>query len=160
MTNPGNLIDGIVTGLRAVADLVTEHGGDAQKISAFLGFYPDGACLARAVYEMHVPGTLVVYQGYGPGGAGNTWHHRVSLIHRPRRSTDNDTASTYLKSLWLFTNGTPAGQSQRLIDYEFHADYESMLPPVLSRQTMIFDEKGAAIDYFELQMQIPEKGDY
>lgn len=160
MTNPGNLIDGIVSALRSVPDLVAEHGGDANRIAAFDGFYLAQPTVALAVFEMPIPGTLVVYQGFGPGGVANRWHHRVSLFHRQRPAAEIESATTYLAALWLLVNGVPAGQTQRLVDYEFHGDYDSMLPPTLARRTMLLDQAGGAVDYFEVQLAVPEKGDY
>lgn len=161
MTNPGELIDSLVLAYQRVPEFVQEHGGDPAKIIAYVGKYPEQSSLARAIYGMTVPGTMIVYDGFQPGRTGGmVWAHRVRIIHRCRPGVEEDTARAYLTALWLLVNGKPNGQELRMIDFEVHPNFDSMEVPSLNRQSLIVDQAGNAIDYFELLVTMKEKGDY
>lgn len=162
MTNPGSLVDALVQSYRLIQDLVQELDGDSSRIFAYLGHYPGQSNLARAIYDMPPQSVMVAYQGFQGGQTGGSvWAHRISVFCRLRASVEQDTGTSYFQMLHLLVSGKPANQDLRMVDYEFHPNFDSMVDlPSLARQSLMVDQSGNAIDYYEMSVICREKGEY
>lgn len=161
MLNPGTLVNSIVTILRDIPELVVEVGGDASRIYGYYGQFPTEPSLARALWAMQRPAVMVAYQGFNPGRrGGEVWKHSFSIYLRLRETSQADPPEAHYKALWLLVNGVPASAGGlRLLNAVIHADCDPMDVPSAQRQTMVIDDAGSSIDYFEFSFTLTEKGD-
>jgi len=161
MINPGVLTRDLVTALRSIPELVAEVDGDATKIRAYIDRYPGEASIARAIWKLENPGILVMYQGYGPGRAkqNETWRHQVAIYLKLRGLETGQDESTYYKGIWLLVNGVPSAGALRIADTEVNADCFQMDVPSCNRRSLLIDDRGTTIDYWEFQATFTEKGD-
>ena len=156
MVDPSELIDNLVTKLRAIADLVTEMDGDATRIAAYHDQFPDKSSLAQAVHDMAAPGILIVWNGTGPGnfGRNESWKHQIAAYLRMKAEVPGDAANGYYRLFRLITKGVPAGDSVPMNYLEIHPSFYPMDTPSIERDT---DAEG--LDYFRVVMPFTEIGD-
>ena len=156
MINPAELVDNLVALLRDIAELVTEMGGDEQRIFAYHDQYPKRASLAAAIHEMPAPGIMAAWQGTQPGSFGgvDVWRHQVTLYLRARETFDGDPPTAYYRLFRLITKGVPSSMGVPLINAMVHPSCYPMDLPLIQRQT---DAEG--LDYFEVPLSFTEMGD-
>ena len=156
MINPAEIIDGLVTLLRDIPELVLEMDGDASRIYAYHDQYPKKISLPLAIHQMPAPSIMVAWQGTAPGtfGGNETWKHQVALYLRARETFDNDPPTAYYRLFRLLTKGIPAGTSTPMINSTVHQSCYPMDVPSIHRAT---DAEG--LDYFEVAMSFTEIGD-
>jgi hypothetical protein len=100
MTNPSTLATALVTKLRAIAELVTEFGGDANSIFAYEDEFPTSNSILDAVVNMQRPGLMVAWNGTGLGRRNNLAHRFSLYVKAPGK---------YTTVANLIFNGVPAG---------------------------------------------------
>jgi hypothetical protein len=156
MINPAELVDNLVALLRDIPELVTEMGGDEQRIFAYHDQYPKRASLAAAIHDMPAPATMVAWQGTQPGSFGgvDVWKHQVTLYLRARETFDGDPPTAYYRLFRLITKGVPTPVGVPLINATVHPSCYPMDLPLIQRQS---DAEG--LDYFEVPLSFMEMGD-
>lgn len=161
MINPGVLVAGIVAALRAVPELVAECNHDELRINAYVDRYPDSASIARAVWKMPNPSILIAYQGFGPGRvrAMETWRHQVTVFLKLRELGPDEASEAYYRALELLVNGVTTVSGQRMLATEVVADCYAMDVPSAGRRSLVIDQVGTTIDYWEFTAVFTEKGD-
>lgn len=161
MLNPGTLVSSVVAALRDIPELIAEMGGEANRIYSFYGQFPTEASLARAIWTMPRPAVMVAYDGFGPGRrGGEVWKHRMSIYLRLRETAPDDSPEAHYRALWLLVNGVPtSGDGLRMLYATIHPDCDPMDVPSARRQTLVIDDAGTTMDYFEFAMTLTEKGD-
>jgi hypothetical protein len=156
MIDPSILINALVALLRDIPDLVTEMGGDPERIYAYHDQYPKRASLANAIHTMPAPGIMAAWQGTTPGNFGgvDVWKHHVTLFLRARETFDGDPPTAYYRLFRLITKGVPASARVPMINATVHASCYPMDVPSMQRAT---DAEG--LDYFEVAISFTEAGD-
>jgi hypothetical protein len=156
MIDPSILINALVALLRDIPDLVTEMGGDPERIYAYHDQYPKRASLANAIHTMPAPGIMAAWQGTTPGNFGgvDVWKHHVTLFLRARETFDGDPPTAYYRLFRLITKGVPASAGVPMINATVHASCYPMDVPSMQRAT---DAEG--LDYFEVAISFTEAGD-
>ncbi len=156
MINPAKLVDNLVAMLRDIPDLVTEMGGDPERIFAYHDQYPKRASLAHAIHQMPAPSIMAVWQGTQPGAFGgmDVWKHQVTLFLRARETFDGDPPTSYYRLFRLITKGVPTSTGGPMLNVTVHPSCYSMDLPSVQRQT---DAEG--LDYFEVPTTFTEIGD-
>jgi hypothetical protein len=156
MINPAELVDNLVVLLRDVPDLVTEMGGNEQRIFAYHDQYPKRASLVAAIHDMPAPGIMAAWQGTQPGSFGgiDVWKHQVTLYLRSQETFDGDPPTAYYQLFRLITKGVPSAMGVPLLNATVHPSCYPMDLPLIQRQT---DAEG--LDYFEVPMTFTEMGD-
>ena len=61
MIDPSILVSSFVALLKDIPDLVTEMGGDPERIYAYHDQYPKRSSLAMAIHKMPVPGIMAAW---------------------------------------------------------------------------------------------------
>lgn len=156
MINPAELVDNLVALLRDIPELVTEMGGDDQRIFAYHDQYPKRASLAAAIHDMPAPATMAAWQGTQPSSFGgvDVWKHQVTLYLRAQETFDGDPPTAYYRLFRLITKGVPTSVGVPLINATVHPSCYPMDLPLIQRQT---DAEG--LDYFEVPLTFTEMGD-
>jgi len=156
MIDSAEIVNALVTLLRAIPDLVEAMGGDATKIYAYQDRYPQSISLETAKYQMPAPGIMVAWNGTAPGSFGGfeVWKHEISLCVRAGDDSGDLTPSGYYRIFRLITKGVPTGHTEAMQYIEVHASCDPMDTPSMRRQT-----DGAGVDYFEISMMFTERGD-
>lgn len=156
MIDPAELVNGIITQLRLIPELVVEMGNDTERIYAYHDSFPKRVSLAHAIHTIPTPGIMAVWNGTAPAsqGAFDVWKHQVSLYLRSKHEYDGDPATGYYKLFRLIAKGVPAGQSQPMLNVEVHPSCQPMDVPMIQRQT-----DAEALDYFEVPLTFTEIGD-
>lgn len=156
MIDPSILIDSLATLLRDIPDLVTEVGGDPERIYAYHDQYPKKSSLALAIHQMPAPAIMAAWQGTAPGsfGGNDVWKHQVSLFLRAQETFDGDPPTAYYRLFRLITKGIPASAGVPMLNAIVHPSCYPMDVPSIQRAT---DAEG--LDYFEVSMTFTEMGD-
>ena len=156
MIDPSALIDSFVALLREIPDLVTEVGGDPDRIYAYHDRYPKKSSLALAIHQMPVPSIMAAWQGTAPGtfGGNDVWKHQVSLYLRARETFEGDPPTAYYRLFRLIAKGVPASAGVPMINATVHPSCYPMDLPSIQRAT---DAEG--LDYFEASISFTEAGD-
>ncbi len=156
MIDTSELVNNLVASLRDIPDLVTEMGGDPDRIYAYHDQYPKKSSLAFAIHQMRSPSIMVAWQGSAPGnfGGSDVWKHQVSLFLRARETFDGDPPTAYYRLFRLITKGVPASAGGPMINATVHPSCYPMDVPSIQRAT---DAEG--LDYFEVNMTFTEIGD-
>jgi len=122
MINTGTLTEAIVAKLRDMPDMVAAHGGDATKIRAYHGRYPDETNIREAVYALSAPGTLVAFAGLrvvgfpGINGARDTNRYDFELYIRSREVLPTDLATAgFHEIIEALGHGVVTGSGFRLM---------------------------------------------
>lgn len=156
MIDVSELVDNLVLALRDVPELVTEMGGNLERICAYHDQYPKKSSVAVAIHQMPLPSIMVAWQGTVPGtfGGNETWKHQVSLHLRARETADGDPPTAYYRLFRLITKGIPASGDVPMLNTTVHPSCYPMDVPSIQRAT---DAEG--LDYFEVSMTFTEIGD-
>ena len=156
MINPAELVDSLVALLRDVPELVTEMGGDEQRIFAYHDQYPRRSNLAHAIHQMPTPSIMAVWQGTQPGAFGgmDVWKHQITLFLRAGETFEGDPPTAYYRLFRLITKGVPVSSGVPLANTTVHPSCYPMDLPLVQRQT---DAEG--LDYFEVPITFTEIGD-
>jgi hypothetical protein len=154
--NPAELVDNLVSLLRDIPELVTEVGGDEQRIYAYHDQYPKRVSLATAIHEMPAPGVMAAWQGTQPSSFGgvDVWRHQVTLYLRARETFEGDPPTAYYRLFRLITKGVPVSAGVPMLNATVHPSCHPMDLPLIQRQT---DAEG--LDYFEVPLSFVEMGD-
>lgn len=160
MINPGTLLDDIVTQLRLISELVTEFDGDASRIFPYYDNYPTSTSVTRAIQDMPAPGLLVMLEGGGQGGGQmQTWVHRFRLVLKLGEKVSASTGSDHYSALHLLVDGIPTGSALKLLAMQLNSGCDGMDVPRWERQSLIIDQAGNQMDFWDIRWAIPEKGD-
>ena len=156
MINPADLVDNLVAMLRDIPELITEMGGDSERIFAYHDRYPKHSSLAHAIHQMPAPSIMAVWQGTQPGAFGgiDVWKHQVTLFLRARETFEGDPPTSYYRLFRLITKGVPTSAGQPMLNVTVHPSCYPMDLPSIQRQT---DAEG--LDYFEAPITFTEIGD-
>jgi hypothetical protein len=156
MIDTSVLVDNLVATLRDIPQLVSEVGGDPDRIFGYHDQYPKKISLAHALHSMPAPAIMAVWQGTTPGtfGGFDVWKHQVSLFLRARETVDGDPPTPYCRMFRLITKGVPAQSGQAMLNTTVHPNCYPMDLPLIQRQT---DAEG--LDYFEVPITFTEIGD-
>ena len=156
MIDTSELVDNLVALLREIRDLVTEVGGDPDRIYAYHDQYPKKSSLALAIHQMPSPSIMVAWQGTAPGsfGGSDVWKHQLSLFLRARETFDGDPPTAYYRLFRLITKGVPTSVGVPMINATVQSCCYPMDVPSIQRAT---DAEG--LDYFEINMAFTEIGD-
>ncbi len=151
MIQPSEIVNNLVTALRAIPSLVTAMGELEDSIFAYSDQFPHNSSLHRAIHQMPLPSIMAVWMGTQPGrnGGMSFWQHRVTLYVRAGNATD-----AYASVFRLITKTVPTGYGNTLLYEQIHASCEAMDIPSIQRQT---DAEG--LDYFEIPLTFQEIGD-
>src|SRR5688572_16307353 len=117
MIDPAEISENLIALLREIPEYIEEMGGDPERIYAYHDGFPARSSLDKAIYEMPVPATMVVWQGTAPGGFGGmeVWEHKFAVIVRvPEPATGSDPPTGYYRLFRLFLKGVPASGTQVL----------------------------------------------
>jgi len=154
--NPAELVDNLVALLRDIPELVTEMGGDEQRIFAYHDQYPKRASLAAAIHDMPAPGIMAAWQGTTPGsfGGGDVGKLQGTRYLRARETFDGDPPTAYYRLFRLITKGVLSSLGVPMLNATVHPSCYPMDLPLIQRQT---DAEG--LDYFEVPMTFTEMGD-
>jgi hypothetical protein len=156
MIAPSLLIDNLVALLRDIPDLVTEMGGDPERIFAYHDQYPKRASLAHALHQVPAPSVMAVWMGTSPGSFGgvDVWKHQVTVYLRAHETIDGDPPTAYYRLFRLLTKGIPSSAGVPMLNATVHPSCHPMDLPLIQRQT---DAEG--LDYFEVPITFTEIGD-
>lgn len=156
MIDPAALVDNLVSMLRDIPELVTEMGGDPERIFAYHDQYPKRASLAHALHQMPAPSVMAVWMGTSPGSFGSVdvWKHQVTAYLRAPETFDGDPPTAYYRLFRLLTKGVPTAVGAQMLNATVHPSCHPMDLPLIQRQT---DAEG--LDYFEVPMTFTEIGD-
>ena len=156
MIDTSELVNNLVALLREIPDLVTEVGGDPDRIYAYHDQYPKKSSLALAIHQMPSPSILIAWQGTAPGsfGGSDVWKHQMSIFLRARETFDGDPPTAYYRLFRLITKGVPASVGVPMINATVHPSCYPMDVPSIQRAT---DVEG--LDYFEIAISFTEAGD-
>jgi hypothetical protein len=156
MIDTSVLVNNLVALLRLIPELVTEVGGDPERIYAYHDQYPHNVSLAHALHAMPAPSIMAVWQGTGPGSFGgfDVWKHQVTLFLRARQTVDGDLPMPYYRMFRLITKGVPTGSDVPMQNVTVHPSCYPMDLPSIQRQT-----DAEALDYFEVPATFTEIGD-
>ncbi|MBN2118510.1 MAG: hypothetical protein JW730_18195 [Anaerolineales bacterium] len=155
MINPSDIVDNLVTLLRAIPELVIEVGDNPERIFAYHDRYPQKS-LQMARYQMPAPSIMVAWEGSGPGSFGGfeAWQHDISVSLRIGQEPEKETPHGYYRLFRLITKGVPSSGTQPLQYTVVHDSCHPMNTPAMRRQTDI-----EGVDYFEVTLSFTEKGD-
>ena len=158
MTNPGTLLDAIVTQLRATALLVVEMGGDAQRILPYYDEYPKNKDVDRAIAMLPAPGVLVHHPaGGGSSGRMQPWAYEFELILKSGEKQPTDSGAVHYAALHLLRGaGVPAGSSLSLLDMEIHPSVDPMVTPPRWQRRSVTIASGDVINYFSIYWTLTE----
>jgi hypothetical protein len=85
MQSPSQLVDDLVTAIRAIPGVVTLMATDATKIEGYKATYPTSVNLQQRIVEMGPPHILVAH---AQTFFGRVIEHRFSIFLRPAGSAD------------------------------------------------------------------------
>lgn len=153
MLNPNDILAAVVAALKSTQVLVDSVGGNQDAIQAYYGSTPAQSSLARAIFQMPASNCaiLAVYMGFGPKNVRSLeyWSHRLRVIVRGGGDT-----------LHALVNGCPLTSPVKLLNYEFLPELGAMDVPSAARVSMLVSQDGSqAIDYFQFDFAVTEKGD-
>lgn len=156
MIDSSVLIDNLVAALRDIPDLVTEMGGDPERIFAYHDSYPKRISLQHAIHSMPAPSIMAAWQGTAPGSFGgfDVWKHAVTLYLRAGEQFEGNDPTAYYRLFRLIVKGVPASGDHPLLNLQIHPSCHPMDLPTIQRQT---DMEG--LDYFEVPITFTEIGD-
>jgi hypothetical protein len=156
MIDTSEIVDALVATLRDIPELVSEMGGDPDRIYAYHDQYPKRSSLAYAIHQMPAPSIMAAWQGTSPGsfGGSDVWKHQVSLFLRARETFDGDPPTAYYRLFRLITKGAPGSAGVPMLNSAIHPSCYPMDIPSVQRST---DAEG--LDYFEVNMSFTEIGD-
>jgi hypothetical protein len=156
MIDPSQLVTNLVAMLRDIPELISEMGGDPERIYAYHDQYPKRVSLAHAIHSMPAPAIMAVWQGTAPGSFGgmDVWKHQVALYLRAGETADGDPPTAYYRLFRLITKGVPAAAGVPMLNATVHPSCYAMDLPMIQRQT---DAEG--LDYFEVPITFTEIGD-
>jgi hypothetical protein len=156
MIDPSQLVTNLVAMLRDIPELISEMGGDPERIYAYHDQYPKRVSLAHAIHSMPAPAIMAVWQGTAPGSLGgmDVWKHQVALYLRARETADGDPPTAYYRLFRLITKGVPTAAGVPMLNATVHPSCYPMDLPLIQRQT---DAEG--VDYFEVPITFTEIGD-
>jgi hypothetical protein len=156
MIDPSQLVTNLVAMLRDIPELISEMGGDPERIYAYHDQYPKRVSLTHAIHSMPAPAIMAVWQGTAPGSFGgmDVWKHQVALYLRAGETADGDPPTAYYRLFRLITKGVPAAAGVPMLNATVHPSCYAMDLPMIQRQT---DAEG--LDYFEVPITFTEIGD-
>jgi hypothetical protein len=156
MIDPSQLVTNLVAMLRDIPELISEMGGDPERIYAYHDQYPKRVSLAHAIHSMPAPAIMAVWQGTAPGSFGgmDVWKHQFALYLRARETADGDPPTAYYRLFRLITKGVPTAAGVPMLNATVHPSCYPMDLPMVQRQT---DAEG--LDYFEVPITFTEIGD-
>ena len=157
MIDSSVLVDNLVAVLRDIPELVTEMGGDPERIYAYHDQYPKRVSLAHAIHTMPAPSIMAVWQGTQPGSFGgvDVWKHQVTLFLRAKETFTGDPPTAYYRLFRLITKGVPTAAGVEMLNATVHTSCYPMDLPSIQRQTDAED-----LDYLEVPLSFTEMGDY
>jgi hypothetical protein len=155
--SPVDLVDGLVTAMQDVADLVTAMGGDEDLIYAYHDRYPTQTSLKKALYEMKSPSVMVVWMGLMNEGGTDPWKHKIMIALRAPCEADDATFVGYnglLKLIWNGKKNTSDAEEQPI-------KYKSILASCypMELESFLRQMDAAEVDYFEITVSFTEIGD-
>ena len=156
MIDASEIVNNLVAMLRDIPDLLSEVGGDPERIYAYHDSYPKKISLVRAIHSMPAPCVMAVWQGTQPGSFGgmDVWKHQVTLFLRAKETFEGDPPSAYYRLFRLITKGVPTAAGIVLENATVHPSCYPMDLPSIQRQ---IDAEG--LDYFEVPLSFTEIGD-
>ena len=156
MIDASEIVNNLVAMLRDIPELITEMGGDAERIYPYHDSYPKNVSLVHAIHAMPAPGLMVVWQGTQPGSFGgvDVWKHQITLFLRAKETFEGDAPTAYYRLFRLITKGIPTAAGVEMINATVHPSCYPMDLPQIQRQT---DAEG--LDYFEVPLSFTEIGD-
>ena len=156
MIDASEIVNNLVAMLRDIPELITEMGGDAERIYPYHDSYPKKVSLVHAIHAMPAPGLMVIWQGTQPGSFGgvDVWKHQVTIFLRARETFEGDAPTTYYRLFRLLTKGIPTAAGVEMLNATVHTSCHPMDLPSIQRQT---DAEG--LDYFEVPLSFTEMGD-
>ena len=151
MLNPRTVVDAVVTALRAIPELVTAMGGDANAISAFHFEYGAARPLEKVIAEMPAGSVVAAWAGTIPGPFGGmvTWKCRVDVYIRMANAAGQSQPVGY-EDIWFYIANAPGLIAEEIIP----GNTQIMDLPGIEHLT---DVDG--IDRFCVHMVIPQIGD-
>ncbi len=146
MTNPTDLLDAIVTSLRAIPELVTLLAGDGANIVAYKHQWPSATSWMLALRQQKAGGIMVLYRGTGIAQWGRipSRAHNFSLLVRDGEGVD-------VCAIWtaIIDGGFRSAA-------DIHADVDMVQDPSFELRTIAVTET-AYLDYWEAQFALTEK---
>jgi hypothetical protein len=155
--SPIDLVDGLVTAMQDVADLVTAMGDDEDRIYAYHDRYPDKSSLGKARYEMKSPSIMVAWMGLMNEGGVDPWKHKISIALRAASEADDATFVGYNGLLKLIWNGKKDPNDAEEQPIKYKSILTSCYPMEL--ESFLRQTDAAGIDYFEITVSFTEIGD-
>jgi hypothetical protein len=161
MLNPGELLDAVVSTYRATPDLVAALGNDASRVSAFIDRYPSDGLLLFIWDKMKPGDLLIVYHGSQlvTLSGYSLRRHLLSAVWRPPSLGGSPTSSDAYAVLPLLQDGVPTGRSVSPLYFGVLDTCQPMSVHTQMRKSIVINERGATLDYWESSFTINEIGD-
>ena len=147
MVNPNDIVDAVVTKIRAISAVVALVGGDANAIYAYEPSFPSAASLEQALNEMPSPSVLVCHRGFSTGAETVSRTHQVSIFIVPDGSPWD--------LLVAILDGIPSGDSEAFKDLEILStldppqEYSALDPTQQDFAEVTFDLYSIQLSYRE-----------
>lgn len=147
MVDPSDILDAVVTKLKAIPGVVTLVTS-ANNIYAHTPDFPTVNSLQQALNSMGAPSILVAYESGQTGTDTIAWTHYISIYVMPRGDV--------FALLAAIINGIPTTDSEKFQDIEVLADLDcahelSILPP----ESRDFGE--VSFDFWSIRLGYREK---
>jgi hypothetical protein len=154
MIDPSEIVNNLVAALQDIPELVSELGGDPERIYAYHDSYPKNISLAHAIHSMPAPALMAAWQGTASGALGgmDVWKHQITLFLRAK--PEDWVGSSYYRLFRLITKGVPVSAGVPMENATVHPSCYAMDQPRIERQT-----DAEALDYFEVPLSFTEVGD-
>lgn len=155
MTKVKDIIDGIVSKLQAIPQLVAlMESANASNIAAYHDQWPQKTDLLESVRQMQPGRILVAHQSSGPGNLGRLewWRHTFTIYLKP---------IGYMSDAWYWMiNGVPTnGDGLSMLHTESIASgLQRMEIPSIQRKFIAADASNPyfLVDYFEITLTFGE----
>jgi hypothetical protein len=160
MINPKTILAEWVTTLQALPNLVEALGGNSNHIQ----FYSENAVVFGKPTQNNIrlailsmpPGSMIGWQGSGPGRLGNAlvFVHDFSLYLRSPEEADVGYEDLFN---WI-VNDIPTGGALRMLHTQVDPNCEPMdfYLPSARRNTIVISADGATFEYFEVPVRLIE----
>jgi hypothetical protein len=151
MTDCSEIIESIVTLLRAMPELVEQMDGDVENIKAFHHRYPSETSWLRYLNEQNSPSIGVSHSSsFNLGSAG--WQHEIVMGIRAEENLPSDPPASYSTILATIMNSIPTGVSEAFEYGEIHPDVHL----IGINFNFLTDEEG--LDYPQVALTFKERG--
>lgn len=159
MIEPTQLLTAMAERLRAIPELVAALNGDGGKIEVYQGECNAQPSLFRKVFSLGYPSCLLVWRGAKIVGAGieSEWEHDISAVVKIQ-ATERGRDDQHYAIIKHLADGKVSGEDIPWWYSESDDEAHQVIPQKVLRQSLVVDQQGTTVDYFEMTFSGRDKG--